>query len=419
MKPHELEATLAAAYPVDRERIERLDIESTEAALLVDLEEQGGSTGLEPRTLPRRRRVGLALAVAALASVVAAVIVLGGGGADRPSRAFAAEAVRFAESTPLLLLEAPGWRVQHAGEYKVGEGSAGSMEFVTGKAIPYETITVSGPPRAERESGMSPPSVRQRRVDLSWRHESPAGALAIQGEAFHPHGRHWVEVPVLGTTAQVDTRAESYVNQGGPGNRQMVAIWAEEGWTLIMRAAVPDLAAFEERLAWLTKVDTQTWLEAMPAAVVKASSFKETVEEMTEGIPLPKTFAISRVPDEGLTIDREVAGFKVAGTISCLWMRQWDAARNDGDTAAELEAEEAMATSRHWPVLTEAEPSNGYAPLVWQLAASMKQGYWLWEGHKQQLLYHAESLGCARFGLPLKAKNIQRQKEHGVLPPPE
>jgi hypothetical protein len=372
-----------------------------------------------PRTRRLRRPLMIGLATAALAVATIVVLSLGDGGPGRPSPAFAAAAVRFAESTPLLLLEAPGWRVQHAGEYVVGEGSAGSMEFVTGKAIPYESITISGPPRAERESGMRPPSVRQRRVDLSWRHESSAGALGIQRTSPHPHGQHWVEMPVLGTMAHVDTRAEAYTNQGGPGNRQMVAIWAEEGWTLIMRAAVPDLAAFEERLGRLTKVDTQTWLEAMPAAVVKASSFKETVEEMTEGIPLPKTFAISRVPDEGLTIDRELAGFKVAGTISCLWLRQWDRARNDGDTAAELEAEEAMATSRHWPVLTEAEPTNGYAPLVWQLAASMKQGYWVWEGHKQQLLYHGESLGCARFGLPLKAKNIQRQKEHGVLPPPE
>jgi hypothetical protein len=366
-----------------------------------------------------RRPLMIGLAAAALAVATIVVISVGDRGPGRPSPAFAAEAVRFAESTPLLLLEGPGWRVQHAGEYVVGEGSAGSMEFVTGRAIPYETITLSGPPRAERESGMRPPSVRQRRVDLSWRHESPAGALEIQRASPHPHGRHWVEVPVLGTTAHVDTRAEAYTNQGGPGNRQMVAIWAEEGWTLTMRAAVPDLAAFEERLGWLTKVDTQTWLEAMPAAVVKASSFKGTVEEMTAGIPLPKTFAISRVPDEGLTIDRELVGFKVAGTISCLWLRQWDAARNDGDTAAEKEAEEAMATSRHWPILTGAEPSNGYAPLVWQLAASMKQGYWLWEGHRQKLLGHGESLGCARLGLPLLAKKIQRQKEHGVPPPPE
>lgn len=157
----------------------------------------------------------------------------------------------------------------------------------------------------------------------------------------------------------------------------------------------------------------------MPAAVVKASSFPATVEEMIRGIPLPKTFSISRVPDEGLTIDRELVGFKVAGTISCLWLRQWDAARNDGDTAAALEAEEAMATSRHWQILTAAEPTNGYAPLVWQLAASMKQGYWVWEGHKQKLLPHGESLGCARLGLPLMAKKIRRQKEHGPPPPPE
>ena len=56
---------------------------------------------------------------------------------------------------------------------------------------------------------------------------------------------------------------------------------------LELRAAVPDLAAFEERLGWLTKVDSQTWLEAMPAKVVKAADHDAAVREMLKGIPLP------------------------------------------------------------------------------------------------------------------------------------
>jgi hypothetical protein len=198
----------------------------------------------------------------------------------------------------------------------------------------------------------------------------------------------------------------------------MVAIWSQGGWVLTLRAAVPDQAAFEERLGWLTKVDSQTWLEAMPAAVVKAADFEGTVREMIEGIPLPKTFAISRVPDEGLTTNREEVGSKVAGTISCLWLRQWGAAVNSGDTAAAREAVEAMATSRHWKILTEVESTNGYSPLVWEIADAMKKGYWEWAGHKRKLLPHAEGLGCARFGLPLMAKKIERQRERGVPPPP-
>lgn len=52
-----------------------------------------------------------------------------------------------------------------------------------------------------------------------------------------------------------------------------------------------------------------------------------TVREMIADIPLPKSFSISRVPDEGLTTNREGIGSKVAGTVSCLWLRQWGEAR--------------------------------------------------------------------------------------------
>jgi hypothetical protein len=244
--------------------------------------------------------------------------------------------------------------------------------------------------------------VRQRLVQLSWRHWSLAQAIEWQRESAHPHGRRWVRLPVLGATAAVDTRAEFYVNQGGPGNREMRAFWREGDYTLELDAAVPDQAAFEERLSWLTKVDTQSWLEAMPAAVVKAADFHATVGEMVKDIPLPKTFSIAQVPDEGLTTDREAIGSKVAGTVTCLWLRQWADARRTGDEASEREAEAAMATSRHWKILTDVESTNGYSPLVREVAAAMPRGYWAYHGrHRNLLAYADEGLGCTNLGVPL------------------
>jgi hypothetical protein len=436
MSARELRRLLAAADPVDRERLERLDFAAMEADLAADLEgswpvaDPGRATeiraadaGLVPRPRGRRpRNLALAAGGAALAVVVALVIVLAGGGSGPSSRAYGAELIRFAESSPLLLLEEPGWRVQHVSQTKTREGTDGSMEFVTGKAIPYETIEIHGGEKRETETGMSPPSVRQRRVELSWRDESVESlkeAVERQGYSLHPHGHHWVKLPVLDTTAAVDTRAEFFANQGGPGDRTMIAFWAEGGRTLSLKAAVPNQAAFEERLGWLTKVDSQEWLEAMPPAVVKAADFKGTVRGMIEGIPLPKTFSISRVPDEGLTTNREQIGTQVAGTISCLWLRQWAAALNSGDTAAAEEAVEAMATSRHWKILTDVESTNGYSPLVWEVAKDMKKGYAEWHGHKRKLLPKAEALDCARIGLPLMARKQKRQREEGVPPPPD
>jgi hypothetical protein len=410
MNARQLKQALAAADPVGpegRARLDRLDFEAMEADLLADAESGlPPLPGSEPERRPQRtrRRLAPALAGATGVAAVAVAVVLGTGGGDHPSRAYGAELVRFAESTPLLLLESPGWRVQHVNQEKSRTGSGtseGSMEFVTGKPIPYESITGWGGVKNPHEKGMHPPAVRQRLVQLWWRHMSVAAMVKFQHEEFHPRGQRWVKMPVLGTTATVDTRAEFFVNQGGPGNRTMKAFWREGGYTLEFEAAVPDQAAFEERLAWLTKVDTQSWLEAMPPAVTKAADFKGTVREMVKDIPLPKTFSLSRVPNEGLTTDREAVGSKVAGTVTCLWLQQWDQARRSGDEAAELEAEKAMATSRHWKVLTDVESTNGYSPLVWEVAAAMPKGYVVWAGQHRSLLGKAEGLGCRALGVPL------------------
>jgi hypothetical protein len=422
MNARELKLTLATADPVDRGWLDGLDLEAMEAELLADLDgEQPAPSqpGTELTELPRQRRprrLALALGAASLAAAVAVLLVLGGGGSDRPSRAYGAELVRFAESTPLLLLEGPGWRVQNVTQTKGREGLEGSMEFVTGKPIPYESIRISGGSKAERESGMFAAAVRQRRVDLRWFHGSLADSISTARGTLHPHGQRWIDAPVLGTIARVDTRAEFYVNQGGPGNRQMTALWSEAGYVLEMRAAVPDQAAFEERLGWLQKVDSQTWLDAMPAKVVKAADHDGAVREMLKGIPVPATFKPSRVPDEGLTTDRYQVGAAVTGTVSCLWFRQWGQARRTGDSKAVAEAVEAMSTAKHWRILDEMAKDGAYPEVVWELAAAMPSGVWEWGPHTWRLLPHAEGLGCARWGIPVLPWKQRRQNERLAHP---
>jgi len=429
MNTREIEGALAAADPLGRqgrEEIGRLDFEAMEADLLADAEDEPAASSFEPRR-PRHRppRLALAGAALALAAAIAVVIVLADGGSDRVSRAYGAELIRFAESTPLLLLEGPDWRVQEVNENKTREGTEGQMEFVTGKPVPWGSITVHGNlEEGERAEGLQPASMRQRLVHLEWRalgQQSLAEAIGYQQLGrIHPHGRHFVRLPVTGTTAFVDTRAEIFVNQGGPGDREMVAIWSEGTYLLEMRAAVPSLAAMAERLDWVTKVDSQTWLEAMPAKVVKAADFEGTAREILKGVAVPKTFALGRIPNEGLTTSLGQVEGKVLNTVACLWMRQWGDAMRTGDAAAQAEAEKAMAGSRHWPVLVrESKEPRAAVPLIWQLGEEMPQGYWDFRGHHRDLLSHAEGLGCARLGLPLKPEKQRRQREHGVPPPPD
>ena len=416
MNTREMERVLGAANPVGRGRLSGLDLGAMEADLLADLEADFSALSEPGAARPRTRRpwrFALAFGPAALAVVLAAILLLAGSSSDHPSRAYGAELVRFAESTPLLLLEGPGWRVENVSES--GEGAymphstwgTGSMEFVTGPAIPSESTTIS----ADGEvSGMAPKAVRQRKVELSWFPDK----LRFPG----PIVGHPIKVPVLGTTALVDTRAESTYIQtktgkkrielGGPGDRQMVAIWHEDGYTLQMRAWVSDLAAFEERLGWLSRVDSQTWLDAMPAKVVKAADHDAAVREMLKGIPVPSSFKPSLIPDEGLTTNRYQVGASVTGVVSCLWFQQWGEARRNGDSKAAAEAEKAMATAKSWPILREMAREGGYPPTVWQLAEGMPTG----EGRRGwRLLPQAEGLGCARWGMPVLPWKQRLQRE--------
>jgi hypothetical protein len=362
------------------------------------------------------RRGRYSLSALSMAALLGALIVWGAGARGGPTDAHSAEPTSPTGSSPLLLLEGPGWRVQNTEESRGrrDEGINGSIEFVTGKPIPYESIKVSGPNKHPRESGMFPPAVRQRRVELSWHPVSLTETIAWIHGLPHPHGRKVVRLPVLGTTAYVDTRDEFYSNQGGPGNRQMIALWSEGSDVYELRAAVPDLQAFEERLGWLTRVDPQTWLEALPAKVVAPADYGATVRDVLKGIPTPKTFTPARVPDEGLVTDRYQVGARTAGTVSCLWLRQWGAARRTGDTASATEAVKAMATSRHWPILREMTKEGAYSEVVWQAAEWMPKGYFEWDGHKRKLLAQAEGLGCANFGLPLLTKKMKLQRERGA-----
>jgi hypothetical protein len=260
---------------------------------------------------------------------------------------------------------------------------------------------------------MFPATVRQRRVELFWRHGNLADSISTARAMLHPHGQRWTRVPVLGTTAHVDTMAEFFVNQGGPGNRQMTALWEEDGYVLEMRAAVPDLAAFEERLGWLSQVDSETWLDAMPAKVVKAADHDAAVREMLKGIPVPSGFKPSLIPDEGLTTNRYQVGASVTGIVSCLWFRQWGDAHRAGDRLAAAEAEKAMASAKSWPILHEMARDGAYPETVWELAREMPSGYWEWNGHRHPLLPRAEGLGCARWGMPVLPWKQRLQRERG------
>jgi len=432
MSDEKFERELRAANPVGKPTLDALDLAEGEAALgEAIVAEPSLASELTNAAPPRRRRRSLPLIAGATAAAAAAIVVLlAGGGASRsPDSAYGAQLVRFAESTPLLLLEGPDWRVQGVteaahGKYMPPSRSEGTMEFVTGERVPYEAlrpVPVGEAKRIpgsrfvyqdQRVSGMHPAAVRQRKVELRWFRGSLAESISMARLAPHPHGKRWTKLPVLDTTASVDTRAEFYVNLGGPGDRRMVAYWSEGGYVLEMKAWVPDLAAFAQRLDWLTRVDSETWLDAMPDEVVKAADHDAAVREMLKGIPVPDGFRTSLIPDEGLTTNRSQLGVTVTAVVSCQWFLQWGEARRSGDRAAEVEAERAMATSRRWPILREIAEEGGGEPTIWQLADYMPTG----KGKRGwRLLPQAEALACARYGMPLLPRKQRRQEQRATI----
>ncbi|MFT3866390.1 MAG: hypothetical protein QM729_19190 [Solirubrobacterales bacterium] len=384
MNSHQLEATLAAAYPVDRERLERLDLEALEADLLADVDGVDRPAAASRRR-PRRRPLGLGLGLAGVALaalVVAVVVLLAGGGAERPSPAYGAELIRYAERTPLLLLEGPGWGVRDVDQF---DAATGTIQFTKASPEPHPDEALET--RAETKRHETPPAVIARALrymELAW-HEGAARAAPGQGLR--------AKIPALGVTATIYPRTERSWRQGGPGHRAMLAVWQEGGRTIELRATVPSLAAFRERLGWLRRVGAEEWLEAMPPRVVKTADHAATVEAMLAGIPLPPGFDATALKREDLTADRYQVGARVGGAVACGWFQTWGKALGAGDTATVEEAESVLGEAADtWPIFREMAKEGAYPATVTEYAEAMSSRRWY---GKPLLPAVEQGLGCA------------------------
>ena len=122
-----------------------------------------GSESMGSTVSRRRPRALLALAAPA---AVAALTVVGGAAAASPAHTGSAP-TRLAHGYPLLLLKGPGGGSRTP--RKNGGAKGSRVERIRHRqADPLRIDQVSGP-QHPRESGMLPPAVRQRRVELSWR----------------------------------------------------------------------------------------------------------------------------------------------------------------------------------------------------------------------------------------------------------
>jgi len=116
----DLLTTISAADPLPADVAERLKLSVAEDEML---ERISATNRRRPTSLRRpgrarhaARALGLVAAVTAIAVAALALVPSSRLGDSGPSPAFAAELVRFANASPLVLLEAPGWHVVYANE---------------------------------------------------------------------------------------------------------------------------------------------------------------------------------------------------------------------------------------------------------------------------------------------------------------
>lgn len=347
MSDHEIDTLVAAANPVEARALGALELAASELLLCEAI--VGERAAADRPAAPRRRRLGLprlprlAAVVAVAVIAVVATVALVGRDPGPSGTAWAAPLVRLAESSPLLLLDVPGWSVTRADEY----GDDGEMTFTDAAR------TASGPSDAGS-------------ADLHWR-SGPIGLLKRDRAHDAPLV---VQRTVLGERAQVSRYADS---------THFTAIWPDGERALEFRATTTDLAQFEKLLAALRRVDVDTWLSAMPASVVKAASRGAVVREMLAGIPLPPGFDAAALERGPSVSDRYQVAANVTGRVACAWFDRWAAARRRGDAATERAAVEAMQTVRGWKVLAEIEREGGWSRVLWAYADAMR-GDGTWHG---------------------------------------
>jgi hypothetical protein len=365
MTDAQLQDLLIAANPLTADDAGRLEVGEVHDELLAALIAEGSRRAtMRPVRPVRRRRLfpRVGLAVAAVVVVLTTLLSLRDGGGDHGSgTAWAAEQVRFAEASPLVLLGAPGWRVEYADEESTQEGE---LHF---------------------RLGASP----GRPAQLNWR----SGPITSWIKDRGPEAAVATTAPVLGTTAHV------YQYEGGtPGRRDITALFRYDGRVLEFRATAADVSAFKALLATLKRVDTDTWLSAMPASVVKTADHDSVVTEMLEGVTVPPGFDPSDIKGANLTKDRYQLGAAVTGTVACEWFKRWSDARRARDGVKEREAVAAMATAKHWPILKEMAKDGGYPGVLLDYAAAMPSGTW----YGRPLIGDVnEGLGCDVFGVDL------------------
>lgn len=285
-------------------------------------------------------RRGLALALGAGLACLAAVatlLIFGGGsvgGSGQP--AFAAAAVKFAETNPRLLVTEPGWMVTDAGEFEADEGE---VTFSDG----------------------------EHRFTVHW-YPARFYRSYLRDRAMVSRPERSV---LLGRTA---TTVRYYLGPAGAEYATMLAPEEPDGRVFVeVRGRLENPAEYDAVTRSLRPVGVEAWLTAMPRSVVVPEARTAVIRRMLRGVPLPPTFDRAALEGEGSVLSRYQLAVKVAGTVSCGWFESWFAAKKAGDQRRVREAVQAMSRWPDWPMVALVD-GGGWAANVKAAARALATG---------------------------------------------
>lgn len=338
MRIDEVIRSVSDAVPITDAEVSAFDFELAEAELIdeittlpgmADIEAVGTHRPQRQRSRWRRRAAGALVGIAAAgALVIVATQSLGGG--NQP--AFAAEAIRVAESNARLLVTAPGWRVTRADQFSVENGD---ITFSNG----------------------------EHQLDLTW-------YPAEDYKSFYRDRNEVDPDPTFITLLGEKARMVQY----GP-RPEFATMLPPQGPTFVeIRGLLGSREEYLEVLKSIQPTDVNTWLSAMPPSTVQPDERTAMVNEMLQGIPLPPGFDSSKLERGDLVSDRYHLGATVTQAVTCGWLDSWTEAKASGNEAAAKEAVDAMATAESWPILQEMASEGGWSVEVWRYARVLARG---------------------------------------------
>jgi hypothetical protein len=244
-----------------------------------------------------------------------------------------------------VVLDAPGWRVDHLG--------ADGMSFVKGRA----SLEITSYDAASYDSYVE---------DREHIPEVPAPGAPIT---------------VLGRPAQM----WAYSADDHTAIREV-----EDGRWLELRGSGLDQASYLALLGQLRFASQAAFEASLPDGTVTSGERQAAADriladiEAVSGAGFPRDEAPSFA--EGAAEDRYQFGVEVAGGYACAWLAEYETAQSHQQRGPARAALRVLGTAHDWPILTEMDAEGDYPDLLWQIADEAQAG--------DLQSWYREGLGC-------------------------